>query len=119
MRWRDWAVTAGLLLLGYGVCSALLPFDQSGGFAAMIFVLMVVLIARLTEGYACGVAASFVGVICVNYVFTYPYWQLDFTISGYPLTFLSMLSVSLIVSALTSQIKHQEQLRVETDREAI
>ncbi|MCI9679006.1 MAG: DUF4118 domain-containing protein [Oscillospiraceae bacterium] len=119
MRWRDWAVTAGLLLLGYGVCSALLPFDQSGGFAAMIFVLMVVLIARLTEGYACGVAASFVGVICVNYVFTYPYWQLDFTISGYPLTFLSMLSVSLIVSALTSQIKHQEQLRVETDREAM
>ena len=119
MRWRDWAVTAGLLLLGYGVCSALLPFDQSGGFAAMIFVLMVVLIARLTEGYACGVAASFVGVICVNYVFTYPYWQLDFTISGYPLTFLSMFSVSLIVSALTSQIKHQEQLRVETDREAM
>ena len=59
------------------------------------------------------------GVICVNYVFTYPYWQLDFTISGYPLTFLSMLSVSLIVSALTSQIKHQEQLRVETDREAM
>ena len=57
--------------------------------------------------------------MCGNYVFTYPYWQLDFTISGYPLTFLSMLSVSLIVSALTSQIKHQEQLRVETDREAM
>ena len=119
MRWRDWAVTAGLLLLGYGVCSLLLMLDHSGGFAAMIFVLMVVLIARLTEGCACGVAASFVGVICVNYVFTYPYWQLDFTISGYPLTFLSMLSVSLIVSALTSRIKRQEQLRVETDREAM
>ena len=52
-------------------------------------------------------------------MFTYHYWQLDFTISGYPLTFLSMLSVSLIVSALTSQIKHQEQLRAETDREAM
>ena len=119
MRWRDWAITAGLLLLGYGVSSLLLVFDRSGGFASMIFVLMVVLIARLTEGYACGVAASFVGVICVNYVFTYPYWQLNFTIAGYPLTFLSMLSVSLIVSALTSQIKRQEQLRIETDRETM
>ena len=85
----------------------------------MIFVLAVVLVARVTEGYRYGVTASFVSVICVNYVFTYPYWQLDFTIAGYPLTFFTMLSVSLIVSALTSQIKRQEQLRVETDREAM
>lgn len=82
----------------------------------MIFVLTVVITARLTEGYRYGVAASFVGVICVNYVFTYPYWEFNFTISGYPLTFFTMLSVSLIVSTLTSQIKQQEQLRMETER---
>jgi two-component system sensor histidine kinase KdpD len=85
----------------------------------MIFVLVVVLVARLTDGYAYGAAASFVGVVCVNYIFTYPYWEFNFTISGYPLTFFTMLSVSLIVSALTSQIKRQEQLRVETDRETM
>ena len=85
----------------------------------MIFVLVVVLVARLTDGYAYGAAASFVGVVCVNYIFTYPYWEFNFTISGYPLTFFTMLSVSLIVSALTSQIKRQEQLRGETDRETM
>ena len=85
----------------------------------MIFVLTVVITARLTEGYRYGVAASFVGVICVNYVFTYPYWEFNFTISGYPLTFFTMLSVSLIVSTLTSQIKQQEQLRMETERETM
>jgi len=116
---RDWLVTLGLLLLCCGLSSLLLMLDSNGGFVAMLFVLTVVLTARLTDGYLYGVTASFVGVICVNYVFTYPYWEFNFTISGYPLTFLTMLTVSLIVSALTSQIKRQEQLRVETDREAM
>lgn len=39
------------------------------------------------------------------------------SITGYPLTFLSMLLVSLIISALTSQIKRQEQLRYEMEAE--
>lgn len=116
---RDWLVTLGLLLLGCALSSLLLIADSSGGFVSMIFVLMVVLTARLTSGYACGVAASFVSVVCVNYIFTYPYWEFNFTIAGYPLTFLTMLSVSLIVSALTSQNKRQEQLRLENEREAM
>lgn len=118
-RLQCWAVTAGLLLLGCALIGALLALDHTGGFVSMIFVLVVVLVARLTDGYAYGAAASFVGVVCVNYIFTYPYWEFNFTISGYPLTFFTMLSVSLIVSALTSQIKRQEQLRVETDRETM
>ena len=118
-RLQCWAVTAGLLLLGCALSGALLALDHTGGFVSMIFVLVVVLVARLTDGYAYGAAASFVGVVCVNYIFTYPYWEFNFTISGYPLTFFAMLSVSLIVSALTSQIKRQEQLRVETDRETM
>ena len=118
-RLQCWTVTAGLLLLVCALSGALLALDHTGGFVSMIFVLVVVLVARLTDGYAYGAAASFVGVVCVNYIFTYPYWEFNFTISGYPLTFLTMLSVSLIVSALTSQIKRQEQLRVETDRETM
>lgn len=116
---RDWLITLGLLLLGFAVSGLLLFVEPNSGVISMIFVLIVVLTARLTEGYSFGVAASFVGVICVNYVFTYPYWEFNFTISGYPLTFLTMLAVSLIVSTLTSQIKRQEQLRVEADREAM
>ena len=116
---RDWLITLVLLLLGFGISSLLLLVEPNISVISMIFVLIVVLTARLTEGYIFGVAASFVGVICVNYVFTYPYWEFDFTISGYPLTFLTMLTVSLIVSTLTSQIKRQEQLRVETDRETM
>ena len=116
---RDWLITVGFLALGAALSALLNLLDKSDSIPFMVFVLMVVLTARLTNGYICGIAASFVSVICVNYVFTYPYWELNFTISGYPLTFLCMLSVSLVVSATTSQIKRQEKLRTETDRETM
>ena len=91
--------------------------DDNNPFATPLFILAVALIARLTEGYLYGIAASLAGTFCVNYMFTYPFWQFDVTLAGYPLTFVMMLVVSIIISALTTQIKRQEQLRFEVDRE--
>ena len=91
--------------------------DDNNPFATPLFILAVALIARLTDGYAYGVAASLVGTFCVNYMFTYPFWEFDVTLTGYPLTFAMMLVVSVIISALTTQIKRQEQMRFEADRE--
>lgn len=114
-----WAVTTALLGLGAVLSMLLLLVDNTGGFVNMIFVLMVLLIARFTDGYIYGIVASFISVFFVNFAFTYPYWKLDFTIAGYPLTFLTMLTVSLVVSALTFRVKHQEQVRMEAEREAM
>ena len=91
--------------------------DDNNPFATPVFILAVALVARLTDGYLYGIAASLVGTFCVNYMFTYPFWQFDVTLTGYPLTFLMMLVVSVIISALTTQIKRQEQLRFEMERE--
>lgn len=60
------------------------------------------LVSRFTDGYLFGLLSSVVGVIGINYIFTFPYYQLNFTISGYPLTFLVMLIVSVVVSTLTT-----------------
>ncbi len=91
--------------------------DDNNPFAVPVFILAVALIARLTDGYACGIAASLVSTFCVNYMFTYPFWEFDVTLTGYPLTFAMMLVVSLFISALTTQVKRQEQLRFEAERE--
>ncbi len=114
---RDLLVTVGILLCAAGVCILLRMVDTSDGFASPIFVLAVLLISRFTTGYLFGLIASVLGVICVNFVFTYPYWAFNLTISGYPLTFLSFLAVSMITSTLTTQIKRQEQLRLENEKE--
>lgn len=49
-------------------------------------------------------------VVGTNYIFTYPYWAVNFTLSGYPLTFLTMLVVSLVTCTMTTKIKRQEAL---------
>ena len=73
------------------LCILLQMADTTDGFASPIFVLAVLLVSRLTDGYLFGLIASVLGVIGVNFIFTYPYWAFNFTLSGYPLTFLTFL----------------------------
>ena len=116
-RWKDLWLSAAILVCANLTCLLLRMADSDGEFVSMIFVLAVLLISRLTTGYLCGLLASIIGVVCVNYVFTYPYLALNFTISGYPLTFLVMLVVSVMTSTMTTQIKQQEHLRAENEKE--
>ena len=39
---------------------------------SLLFVLAVLFISRLTDGYVYGIVASFSAVLGVNYMFTYP-----------------------------------------------
>lgn len=115
---RDTLVTAGIIACASGVC--LLMLNYAGGvdhYAAMVYLLAVTLVSRTTEGYFYGLAAAVVGVLGVNYAFTAPYFQFDLISPGYALTFSCMLVVSLITSASTSQIKRQNQQRMEARME--
>ena len=114
---RDTAVT--LLILSFAMLSCLLLMGktESTSHVTLLFVLAVFLISRLTDGYLYGIIASMVSVFGVNYVFTYPYMELDFSLAGYPLTFITMLFVAVTTSMMTSQLKAQEKLKAEAQRE--
>ncbi len=92
-------------------------FDDNNPFAVPVFILAVAVTSCFTGGYVYGILAALLGVVCVNYMFTYPFFQFNFSLSGYPLTFAVMLLVSLIISTLTTQIKKQEQLRFDVEKE--
>ena len=113
---RDMLTTLFFFLIAIGVCAVLRMTDSGDGFASPVFVLAVLMVSRFTNGYLFGLVASVLGVICVNYVFTYPYFEIDFSIAGYPLSFLAFLMVSVITCALTSQAKQKEKLRVENEK---
>ena len=125
-RWTEclieWLIDAlisfGILLAATLISLALSKIhDDNNTFSMSLYILAVALIARFTHGYIHGIVASLVSVVCVNTIFTHPFWEFNMSITGYTLTFLSMLLVSLIISALTSQIKRQEQLRYEMEAE--
>ena len=113
---RDLLVSAIILSCAFGLFNLLRLAGSSDGFASPIFVLAVLLVSRLTTGYLFGLIASLLGVVCVNFVFTYPYWAVNFTLSGYPLTFLTFLVVSIMTGTLTAQSKQRERLRAENEK---
>lgn len=114
---RNLFITFLFLALATIFCFMLRPLNTTDTYVPLIYVLAVLCISRFTTGYIYGVGASVIAVVGVNYIFTYPYFQVDFTLTGYPLTFLVMLAVSIFISALTTQIKHQEQIRLDVERE--
>ncbi len=87
------------------------------GSYSLIYILAILVVSRLTSGYFYGLLSSLLSVVAVNYVFTFPYMQLNFTLTGYPLTFFSMLCVAIITCTLTSKIKRQEQIHMEMEKE--
>lgn len=117
LTWKDSLVTLGILMVATFFCFLLHQWEQTDSHVPLVFVLAVLLISRFTNSYFYGMLSSVIAVIEVNYIFTYPYFKLNFTLSGYPLTFVAMFSVSLVVSMLTTQIKQQEKIRTEIEKE--
>ncbi|MEY8355213.1 DUF4118 domain-containing protein [Lachnospiraceae bacterium 54-53] len=106
-----------LCLLAATVISYMLVF--LGGHAnnvGIVYMMAIVLISRNSDGYLTGLIASFISVTCVNYVFTYPYMEFDFSIDGYPVTFIAMLVISIITSATTTHLKRQNRIISEREK---
>ncbi len=87
------------------------------GVASMVFVLAVFLISMYTDGYLWGLAASLLCVLAVNFAFRTPYFAFNFTLPENLFSALVMLVVSIMTSTLTTRIKLQEQLRMESETE--
>lgn len=114
---KNCGITAGILGLATAVCFFLQNFATTDTHVPLLFVLAVLFVSKYTDGYGYGIVASLIAVVGVNFVFTYPYFALNFTITGYPLTFLVMLVVAVTVSTMTTQIKKQEKVKMEAERE--
>ena len=113
---RDLKITLLILLVAVTFCILLQRMEPSAGFSMPVFVLTVLLTSWLTNGYFWGLLSAVLGVIAVNYFFTYPFWSFNLTITGYPLSFLTFLSVSIITSTLTTKTRQLDKLRLENEK---
>lgn len=112
---RGLIITALIFLAATGlsfVICELTPADENSAAGTNIVVILLYILANIltslfTEGYFYGILISVVSVFAINFFFTYPYFELNFTISGYPVTFVCLIIVSLITNTLTASVKNQ------------
>ena len=114
---RNALITAALLGGASLVCACMNLISDGDQAVPMVFVLAVLLTARITDGYIYSLVASVVSVFGVNYAFTYPYFEFNFTITGDPFTFFPMFTVSVVVGMLTDQVKRQSRIEAEAEAE--
>lgn len=111
----DFAITLSLLALATLFSFFFVKYTQSSNNVAICYILAIVLISRFTNGYFYGMISSVVGVFGINYIFTYPYLSIDFTRSGYPLSFLGMFAITVITSTTTAHVKEHAKLTIERE----
>lgn len=118
LRKKDvWVLLAALI--GAFACVTLIQFisGRIDGVASMVFLLAVFFVSMYTDGYWWGVAGSVISVLAVNFAFRTPYFAFNFTIPENIFSGVVMLVVSFMTSTLTTRVKKQEQLRMESETE--
>ncbi len=114
--WGDTFKTVGLLAAATLLSFVLRGFKIGVQNVIMVYILSVLIISRNTKGYVFGIAASVLSVAAFNFLFIMPYYTLHTIQSGYHITFIIMLLIALITSALTVRIKTQVTLAVGRER---
>ncbi len=83
----------------------------------LIFILFLLLISCSTVGYVYCILCSLFSVIWINYMYTYPFFKVNFMMDGYPITFLFMATITTIISSITARLADQVLITAYHERE--
>lgn len=82
-----------------------------------VFVFAVFMVALFTEGYIYGVIGALLGMVAINFAFTYPYFAFDFINPVNLISAVIMVAIAVITSLLVTKIKRHEAAKTESERE--
>jgi two-component system, OmpR family, sensor histidine kinase KdpD len=109
---RDSMITLASLFFTSVFCKLLYHHGLDESVVIMLFLTTIICISRFTDGYLYGIVSSLIAVLLFNYLFTEPYFSLNFYNPKYPMIFAIMLAVSLLVSTMMVQIRKAADERV-------
>ncbi len=115
-RIRDAVLTLAVLFLAWLISRLLLPNTGIENNSALIFVLAVVIISSLTDGYVFGIAASLISALLINWFFMMPYGSFNVSVTGYSVAIVSTLTCALVVCMLTARTKQHARIAEEKER---
>lgn len=105
--------TIGILI----ICTLIGSWFHSLGFSEAniitVYILGVLLNAIMTRGRIYSAVSSILSVLVFNFMFTVPRFSFKATASGYPITFVVMLTAAFITTTLTKRVKEQARQAVQ------
>lgn len=116
-RVKNLLIVLSILVISFIFCLVLTELFAINEQITIIFVFAIFLVSLFTDGYIYGILAAFIAMFLVNYAFTYPYFAVNFTIPENFISAIIMISVSLMTSTLTTQLKHQEAIKAASEKE--
>jgi len=115
--WEEFLIVITILAVAFIISLKLQEIVPSQSLVSMIFVLAVFLVSLSMKGYFWGILASIAGVLIDNYVFAFPYFAFDFLSTENFIAALVLLAVAIITGTLTTQLKEQERIKAEAEKE--
>ena len=114
---RDVLLTIIILAISFGLSILLQDVLEISEHITTLFAFAVFIISLVTNGYVYGICATMVSVLVINYAFTYPYFDMDFTIPENIFSGLVMLVIAFLTSTITTKLKQWQNLKAEGEKE--
>ena len=114
---KDFLFTVFILIVIYFLSFYVQFVFETDTLVPTLFVLGVFFVSLQTEGYLWGILASLASVILVNFTFTAPYFAIDLITPVNMFAAFVMLLIAIMTSTLTTQIKQQEKIKAESEKE--
>ena len=115
-KFWDVFFTIFILIISFSASILLQRFDVWEQITTL-FVFSVFLISLITDGYLYGIVSAILSVFIINYTFTYPYFNMDFSVPESIISARVMLIISLLTSMLTTKLKVWQLLKAEAEKE--
>lgn len=107
--WKDLGISLGILVVTTLICWRFSKLGFTDATLITVYILAVLLISFLTNGYLCGVVSSLLSVMVFNFLFTVPLFSFKSYGTGYPVTLVVMFLAAILTSYLTVQVRRQAQ----------
>lgn len=105
--WQDVLKTMAVVAVATGIGGVFFSAGLGSANIITVYILGVLLIAIWTHGYLFGAVASLLSVSLFSYLFTTPRFTFRSVEPDYPVTFVVMLTASIISSSLATRVKKQ------------
>lgn len=108
-----------IVILGISFLLSLIMSQEQGMnlLIPALFTLAVFLVSLVIDGYIYGIISSLISVLMINFAFTFPYFEFNFSIPENIISAFILLVITISTTTLTTKLRMQEKIKVETEKE--